>query len=117
MVGDVDTIRWNTANFSENVSIELNRSYPSGGWESITTGTANDGTHPWTVSTPVTSSARVRVRGVLHSFPRATPPMPTSPLPSAAIALVFPNGGDTLTIGTIRQITWTSQWLTGNVKH
>jgi len=115
LVGDVDTIRWNTANFSENVSIELNRSYPSGGWESISTGTTNDGAHPWTVSGPLASSARVRVRGALHSFLGDTSNANFA-IAQRSLALVFPNGGDTLTIGTIRQITWTSQYLTGNLK-
>jgi hypothetical protein len=116
IVGDPDTIRWNTANFSENVSIELNRSYPSGGWESITTGTTNDGAHPWIVSAPTTTSARVRVRGVLHPFLGDTSDANFTIYNPPIITVISPNGGNILTVATTAPITWTSQRLTGNVR-
>jgi len=113
-VGDPDTIRWNTANFSESVSIELNRSYPSANWETLVGSTPNDGAHPWIVSAPTTTSARVRVRGVLHPFLGDTSDANFT-ICAPTITVLFPNGGDTLSVGTIRQILWSSQWLTGNV--
>jgi hypothetical protein len=49
---------------SGNIKIELNRDYPNGSWQTLFAGTANDGTEPWTVTGPVTSTARIRVSSV-----------------------------------------------------
>jgi hypothetical protein len=47
-----------------NVKIELNRNYPSGGWETLYASTANDESEPWLVTSPVTNHARVRVTSI-----------------------------------------------------
>jgi hypothetical protein len=113
--GDSDTIRWNTAYFGENVSLELNRNYPSGNWESIVGSTLNDGEHPWIVSGPSTTTARVRVRGVLHPFLGDTSDANFTIYGPPTITVISPNGGNILTVGTTAPITWSSERLTGNV--
>jgi endonuclease/exonuclease/phosphatase family metal-dependent hydrolase len=68
-IGELDSIFWASAGVQGNVTIELNRSFPSGGWETLFTNTANDGAEPWTVTSPVTASARIRIYAV--SYPNA----------------------------------------------
>ena len=64
IVGSPQTITWTSQNITGNVNVELNRNYPGGTWESIIMGTSNDGNHPWSVSAPVSTLARVRVTSV-----------------------------------------------------
>lgn len=64
VVGNSLNILWSSQLITGNVAIEINRSYPSGTWETIAANTANDGTEPWTVTSPASASARVRVRSL-----------------------------------------------------
>ncbi len=59
--GQAITFHWTSADLAGNVSIELNRSYPSDTWETIIAGTPNDSTETWTVSLPATPTARARI--------------------------------------------------------
>jgi hypothetical protein len=70
LVGDSYNITWTSVNVpsSQNVKIELNRAYPGPTWETIIASTPNDGTHPWTVTGPATTGARVRVTGVEQAW-------------------------------------------------
>jgi hypothetical protein len=113
-ISATDTIKW-TSNLLEPLKIELNRSYPSDAWEIIYPSAGNTGRLAWTVVGPVTIAARVRITGVLHTsvgdtsntdFTIATP----------ELALLAPNGGESLTIGYNDSIRWTSSNLPGNVK-
>lgn len=115
-VGDSDTIRWDPAYFGENITLELNRNYPSGNWETIASNTPNDGEQPWMVSAPTTARARVRLRGVLHSFLGDTSDADFTICYPYSITVLSPNGGEVLTVETTAPITWTSQQLTGNVR-
>jgi hypothetical protein len=56
-------IQWTSSGVSGNVKIELSR---NGGttWTTLISSTPNDGTHPWTVTAPVTTQARLRVSSV-----------------------------------------------------
>ena len=64
ITGSSQTITWGTGGLGGNVAIELNRSYPTGGWETLAASTANDGSWSWTVSGSTTSAARVRITSV-----------------------------------------------------
>ena len=60
-VGQTKDITWTSIGVPGNVSISINFSFPGGPWETIATGTANDGIHPWPVTVPTTTSARIRI--------------------------------------------------------
>jgi hypothetical protein len=85
-VGECDTIRWDPANYFENVRIELNRNYPAGQWEMLAKNTPNDGEYAWIVSTPITDSARIRLIGAQHTFLCDTSDAP--------FAIAMPSGCD-----------------------
>ena len=60
-VGESQNITWTSANLSGNVTIQLKTAYPSGSWSSIATDIANTGSYNWTVSSPVSNMARIRI--------------------------------------------------------
>ncbi|MFZ5433932.1 MAG: trypsin-like serine peptidase, partial [Calditrichota bacterium] len=112
--GDIGTITWTSQYLTENVKIELNRSYSGGAWETIISSTADDGSHSWTVSTPVTSAARIRVSGVTHTTVSDVSNANFT-IAERTITVTSPNGGEAWVDGTTHNITWTSQNVTGNV--
>ncbi len=60
------SILWTSMGVSGNVKVELSRDGGSTFTETLFASTANDGTEPWTVTGPVTSSARVRISSVTN---------------------------------------------------
>ncbi|MDK9699664.1 MAG: hypothetical protein OEM52_05920 [bacterium] len=63
-IGCIDTLRWIQNRIVGSISIELNRNYPSGTWETLFANTANDGSEPWIVTGPATNHARIRISAV-----------------------------------------------------
>lgn len=63
-----DTTRWTGIGFEGDVSIQLNRNYPSGSWEPLVDSTANDGEFVWNVSGPPSDACRIRVCAIEDTF-------------------------------------------------
>ncbi|MDK9698828.1 MAG: S8 family serine peptidase [bacterium] len=63
-INQLRDIRWNS-NMGGTVNIYLDRQYPSGQWQLLEYGTPNDGVFPWSVTGPMTSTARIRI---VHEF-------------------------------------------------
>jgi thermitase len=57
-------ITWVNTGLSGNVNIELNRTYPSGGWELLFSNTPNDSIQEWVATGPTTTQARIRITSV-----------------------------------------------------
>lgn len=64
LVGEQHNIAWTSQNLPGNVRIELNRTYPSGSWETLNSNAPNNGLFTWTVTAPECSTARARVTSV-----------------------------------------------------
>jgi photosystem II stability/assembly factor-like uncharacterized protein len=62
-IGTTQTITWATYGVSGNVKVELSRDGGSG-YETLFESTVNDGSEPWLVSGPATTSAHVRVSSI-----------------------------------------------------
>ncbi|MDK9699663.1 MAG: right-handed parallel beta-helix repeat-containing protein [bacterium] len=60
-IGETVTFRWTNAIRGGTVSIAINRTYPSGEWETILSNTPNDSLEQWLVSGDVTTTARFRI--------------------------------------------------------
>lgn len=114
-VGSVQNIQWNSTGISGLVKIELST---DGGMTFpvvIASSTDNDGTEPWTVTGPATSSARIRISSV------GTPSIADTSdanfaITQASLAMISPNGGEHWGIGTTQNIQWTSSGISGPVK-
>ncbi|MDK9699970.1 MAG: hypothetical protein OEM52_07495, partial [bacterium] len=63
-IQDTATFRWSSQNVTGNVVVELNRSYPSGTYSTLATVPVEQGQISWPVTSPSTSTARIRVRSV-----------------------------------------------------
>jgi M6 family metalloprotease-like protein len=113
--GESRTLTWSGTNFSGNVKIELNRSYPSSTWETLYSSTANDGSQAWTVSGTVTTQARIRVSSVLLTAVKDTSDANFT-IVQPFITVLQPNGGDGWMLGDAYSILWSSGGFTGNVK-
>ncbi len=115
-IGTPYNITWSSQGVTGNVSIEINRTYPSGAWESIVSGTANDGAYSWPVTGPVSTSARIRITSDNQptvtdisdaNFTISQPPV---------LTVIAPNGGEHWTIGQPGLIQWSGSGFTGNVR-
>jgi hypothetical protein len=115
-IGDPRSITWTSQNLSENVKIELNRSYPGPTWEVLAASTPNDGSEPWTVTGPVTSTARVRMSGVTHTAVCDTSDGDFTITHEPTLVLTSPNGGEIWVVGEHNTITWHSENLVDKVR-
>ena len=103
--GGSANITWTSTGTFTTVNIDYST---NGGtsWTSIVTGTANDGTHTWSVPTVATTQGRVRVTGGTASD--ISNANFTINYVAPSVTVTYPNGGETLTGGGSANITWTS---------
>lgn len=114
-VGNPYTITWTSQNLTGNVTLKLNRSYPTGAWETLFSGIANDGSEGWTATAPATSAARLLVISDSQTSVRDSSDADFSIIP-ATITLTAPNGGENWMVGISQIIQWTSSAVQGNVR-
>lgn len=67
-VFDTLLLEWDSPGIDGEVGIELNRHYPIGPWEVITSSTENDGEYEWFVTDPLSDSCRIRICAVQDTF-------------------------------------------------
>jgi hypothetical protein len=116
-VGGSDTVRWTSENYSGNITIALNFSYPGGYWQNIITNTPNDGAQPWTVTIPTTTHARIRaVASSNPSMGDTSDADFTITDGNPYVGVSSPNGGESWFVGDPHNITWTSGGVSGNIK-
>ena len=115
-IGTLQTITWSSVNVGGSVMLEYST---TGGapWTTIAASTANDGTESWTVPNAVSTQVRVRVSSVneptVNDASNANFTIAAVPVPS--ITVTAPNGGQSLVVGTLQSITWTSANVSGSV--
>jgi hypothetical protein len=114
LAGDVDTIRWTSQNLSENVKIEINRSFPSTTWTTLAASIPNTGSWAWTVTGPASSVPRIRIRGVTHTAICDTSHAFT--LAVRSIAIGSPNTALTWIVGDSSGVRWSTANLFENVR-
>ncbi|MBU1706362.1 zinc carboxypeptidase [bacterium] len=106
-------IIWSGAGFSGDVTISLNRDYPSGEWEVLFSGIENDGVETWYVDEPATQNARIRIIRDDDPSIGDTSSMDFT-ISGFYISLGYPNGGETWYINQPYKISW-AFCDTGNV--
>lgn len=63
-IGIPFTIRWEAAEHLDRVRLHLNRDYPTGTWEVVSSTTPNDGTHNWSPQGPAAEHCRLRLTAI-----------------------------------------------------
>ncbi|MBU1983804.1 hypothetical protein KJ815_05285, partial [bacterium] len=111
-ISSAQTISWQRFGVTENVKVELNRSYPEGSWVSLST-SASGSSLPWTVSGPATDRARVRVTSTANSSICDTSNANFT-IVQQSITLLTPQTGETLKIGFPHVIRWSRVSAPGN---
>ncbi|HEY3296878.1 MAG TPA: T9SS type A sorting domain-containing protein [bacterium] len=107
--GTSHAITWSSANFPQNVQIELNRSYPGGTWEVISSSASNTGSYQWSVNGSASSSARIRVRGTTTPAVGDTSNANfsiTATSTTPTITVTSPNGGELARLQSYYTIRW-----------
>jgi subtilisin family serine protease len=113
--GQSCTITWSSLGVTGKVKLELNRNYPGGAWVVLFDSTTNDGSEPWTVTGPITSTARMRVTSVnTPSISGTSDDNFTLALPW--ISVTAPSGGESWVTFENRTITWLSAGFLDSVK-
>ncbi len=110
IVGKNDTLRWEQTDLVGRVLIELNRSYPTGTWDYIDSVLATQGNYIWSVTAPVTTTARFRISSL------AVPSIGDTSnnnfqIRYPSITVTRPNGAEQFVLFTTQPITWTTQYI------
>ncbi len=102
------TIRWNRIVTEGGVSIDINRNYPTGVWQTIFEDVQNDNSEIWRVSGASAAHVRIRIRSV--EYPNSAPAMSYTDFSiiPASIHVDRPSGGQRYNIGRNIGISWTS---------
>ncbi|MBU0692653.1 hypothetical protein KKH18_12685, partial [bacterium] len=108
-------ITWTSENVLAGVTLEVNRSFPSSSWETIVSGTTDDGIYSWPVSGALSEFARVRIS--VDGQPAAKDTSDANfYIQTPVLTIIDPNGGETWYTGTTRSISWSATGIDGNVK-
>lgn len=113
--GEPYTILWASQNLSGTVSLRINRTYPSGNFVDIVSGTTDDGAFTWTINDPTTVTARIQV--VSDAQPAVNDVSDANFfIQHPALNLVSPDGGETFFIGSGLSMLWAGSGFSGNVR-
>ncbi|MBL0062047.1 MAG: T9SS type A sorting domain-containing protein [bacterium] len=112
-IGSAQTITWSRNLADGAATVSLNRNYPGGTWENISTNNTGN-SQGWTVTGPISSAARVRV--TLNSNGAITDASNANfSIVQPALTLTVPNGGESYNVGATIPIAFTRTNVTGNV--
>ncbi len=114
-VGSSLSISWSSSFMSGPLRILLSRdgglAYP----ETLFANTSNDGSQLWTVTGPLTSTARIKVESI--DIPGVFDTSNSDfNIVQPTIAMTLPDGGEVWEVGSTQTIQWGSTDLTGNVR-
>jgi hypothetical protein len=111
-VNSQHTITWTCVGTVGNVQIEYSINNGDN-WTEITPSTENDGSFPWTIPDTVSDLCLIKVSET-DDTPADTSDLVFSIRPVSSITVTSPNGGENWDVGSVYDITWTSE---GNVRN
>ena len=102
-IGQEIDFRWSGLTHTGDVSLDINRNYPEGAWESLFTSINNDGFESWTVTGPASDNVRFRIIHDSIAGQSDTSDVDTR-IAVPALEIVYPNGGETVLTGRFDEI-------------
>ncbi|HOZ00236.1 MAG TPA: Ser-Thr-rich GPI-anchored membrane family protein [Candidatus Syntrophosphaera sp.] len=124
-VGSTQNITWTSENVTGNVNLQLMGQHGAMIAEDVL---VTDGTYAWTIPNNVQPGTHYRVRIFTQMDPNGGVNVSdvsdaeftitgdtTPPPPAGTLTLTAPNGGEEWAVGSVQNITWTSENVTGNV--
>jgi len=109
VAGESHPITWSSSNI-DMVTIEY--SVDNGNaWQVISENRTNSGSIQWTIPNQVSTSVLVKVKDALDGNPEDVSNNVFSIKPLPTITLISPNGGEIVTEGSRKPITWSSQYV------
>ena len=113
-VNSQHTITWTSTGTVGNVQIEYSTNNGDN-WTEITPSTENDGSFPWTIPDTVSDLCLIKVSET-DGTPADTSDIVFSIRPVSSITVTSPNGSENWDVGSVYDITWTSEGNVGNVR-
>jgi len=117
-VGTTQSITWDSSGISERVKIEYSVNNGTS-WTTIDTSVLNHGVFNWTVPDTPSDECLVRISTADSDIVQqdvSDAVFSIVPATSSAITVTSPNGGESVTVGSAHEITWTTIGTVGNVK-
>lgn len=114
ILDSLETIRWNSGNFSGPVKIELSRDNGST-LQVLFSSAENDGEQTWRVSGVETATGRIRISS-LNVASVSDMSDANFSISQASLTVTAPNGNEVWPIGSTQTIRWISSNVPGNVK-
>jgi hypothetical protein len=113
--GTTQTIQWTSANLTGNVKIELSRD-AGFTWATILNDTPNDGSEPWIVTGPDSAQCKIRLSSMTDSNVFDTSDDLFTITAADFITVNSPNGGEQWGINSVKEIAWSTNLRSGNVR-
>lgn len=117
-VGTTKTIQWTSTGSVGDVKIEYSSDRGTS-WNTVVSSTSNDGSYSWTIPNDVSNQCVVRISEASDGNPSDTSganfTIQSSVPVSSTISVTSPNGGESLTGGSVYTINWSSTGTVGNV--
>ena len=114
IIGNSYDVKWTAFNSSGQVMLEASRDNGTT-WETIEDSTPDDGTYQWMVNGPTSNNCLVRITDADGS-PSDVSNEVFSIIETPTLTVVYPNGGESVSIDDPLNVQWTSENTSGTVK-
>ena len=113
-IGTVPNITWNTIGTISTVKLEFSANNGTT-WQTIVASVNNAGSYAWTIPASASNTCRVRISDVSDAT-RTDMSNTAFTIATQFLGVTSPNGGQTLILGNLQNLTWISGGPTDNVK-
>jgi hypothetical protein len=110
-----DTVRFERMVVPDVLRLQINRDYPGGSWDALSSNMDGDSTGLWIVQLPGGAHCRLRIVSTADSMIADTSDGDFE-LRAPQITLTAPNGGEQVAVGVPLNITWSAPEHNGNLR-
>lgn len=113
-IGTIQNITWNTVGTISTVKLEFSANNGTT-WQTIVASVNNAGSYAWTIPANASTTCRVRVSDASDAT-RTDASNAVFTIATQFLSVTSPNGGQTLILGNLQNLTWISGGPIDNVK-